>query len=405
LGALGILVAAVAIFQATHGYGSCSEAQTMEGRVEEDACSRHRERSRRDNRILVAAAFALAGAALGGCDLGEAHHPLTVEQKPTGSTTGVAGAPGSTAGAPGSATGEPAPATGVAGVGGGDPADAWIAFDSDGGAFNRDLYVIRFDGTGRRRLTTDKSVDAQPSFSRDGTKLAFASDRAGGALQIYVMDLATGSTSRVTNRADGAHDPAFVFDGTRVGYRSGISVFTARLDGTDERQVTDGQTCCTGGTFGAPGFPTDGRTIVYDDYNAIYSVTAGAARKTIVIPLTGEQSHPALSPEGSNIVLQSTCVDDDAARSIWSIPATGIKSYSCFDGRRLSPRGTDATHASWGPGDVIVWGSVEGGNNSRSPVPSALTVWQDGNLRTLPNDGADDRNPSWSPPGAVIGNW
>ena len=118
--------------------------------------------------------------------------------------------------------------------------DAWIAFDSDGGALNRDIYIIRADGTGRRRLTTESSVEAQPSFSRDGTKLAFASDRDRGVMQIYLMDLATGLATRVTQRTEGAHDPAFTIDGTRVGYRSGISVFTAMLDGTDERQVTDG---------------------------------------------------------------------------------------------------------------------------------------------------------------------
>jgi Tol biopolymer transport system component len=219
------------------------------------------------------------------------------------------------------------------------------------------------------------------------------------------MDLATGRTTRVTNKSGGAHSPAFSFDGTRVGYRSGVSVFTAKLDGTDERRATDGQTCCVGGSFGAPGFASDGQTMVYDDYNAIYSTTAGAARKTIVMPTTGEQSNPALSPDGASIVLQATCIGDDAARSIWSVPATQTTGYSCTDGRRLSPTGTDATHASWGPQNMVVWGSVVGGTNSSSPVPSALVIWQDGTLRTLPNAGADDRNPAWSPSGTVIGTW
>src|SRR5450432_1589622 len=107
--------------------------------------------------------------------------------------------------------------------------ESWIAFDSNGGAFNRDIYVIRADGTGRRRLTTEISVETQPSFSRDGTKLAFASDRDGGVMQIYLMDLATGLATLVTQRTEGAHDPTFTLDGTRVGYRSGISVFTAKL--------------------------------------------------------------------------------------------------------------------------------------------------------------------------------
>jgi Tol biopolymer transport system component len=282
--------------------------------------------------------------------------------------------------------------------------DAWIAFDSDGGAFNRDIYVIRADGTGRRRLTTTSSTEAQPSFSRDGTKLAFASDRDGGGMQIYLMDLSTGLATRVTQRAEGAHDPAFAIDGTRVGYRSGISVFTANLDGTDERQVTDGATCCTSGPFGAPVFRIDGSTI-YDDYNAIYSTSDGTARRTIVMPTTGEQSHPALSPDGWNIVLQSTCINDDAARSLWTVPAASTTDYSCTGGRRLSDHGTDATHPSWGPNNMIVWGSITGGNNNSSPVPSSLVTWQDGTLRTLTSGSGDDRNPSWSPTGTVIGIW
>jgi len=349
--------------------------------------------------MAVAVSFAMVGAALGGCDIDETNHPLTVvEQEPTGSTTGAAG----------SVTGATGSTTGAAGSTGVMPANGpvWIAFDSDGGASNRDIYVIRADGTGRRRLTTETSGEIQPSFSRDGTKLAFASDRVKGVLQIYVMELATGRTTRVTNRGEGAHDPTFVMDGTRVGYRSGVSVFTAKLDGTGESRVTDGQTCCVGAQFfGAPVFPSDGQTTVYDDYNGVYSTTAGAPRKAIVMPITGEQSHPVLSPDGSNIALQATCPGDNAARSIWVVPATKTTGVSCYEGRRLSPQETDATHASWGPEDMIVWGSIAGGTNSSSPVPSSLVIWQDGTLRTLMTGTADDRNPSWSPPGTVIGAW
>jgi Tol biopolymer transport system component len=282
--------------------------------------------------------------------------------------------------------------------------DAWIAFDSDGGS-GRDIWAIRVDGSVRRRLTTDSSTEAQPAFSHDGTKLAFASNRDGGVMQIYVMNLANGVATRVTQRAEGAHDPAFSFDGTRVGYRSGDSVFTALLDGSDERQATNGSLCCAGGTwFGGPVFPSDGQSLIYDDYNAIYAVS-GTDRRTIVMPTTGEQSHPALSPDGSAIVLQATCIGDDAARSLWTVPATSTTNLSCTGGQRISEHGTDATHASWGPDNMIVWGSVTGGNNSMSPVPSALVLWQNGTLRTLESGAGDDRNPSWSPPGTLIGDW
>jgi TolB protein len=283
--------------------------------------------------------------------------------------------------------------------------DAWIAFDSDEGG-NRNVFVIRADGSGRRRLTNESSFDAQPSFSPDGTKLAFTSDRGASHLQqIYVMDLATGVATPVTQRPAGAHDAAFSLDGARLAYRSGVSVFTANLDGTDDRQVTDCMTCSSG-PCGGPVFASDGQSLIYDDYNASYSVSDGSTvRRAIDMPTTGEQSHPALSPDGSSLVLQATCGGDDAARSIWIVPAGATTSYTCSEGRRISPRGVDATNASWGPDFAIVWGAVTGGNNTSSPVPSALAIWQDGTEGALTGGDADDRNPSWSPLGTVIGTW
>lgn len=285
-----------------------------------------------------------------------------------------------------------------------DPLNAWIAFDSDGGS-GRDIVVRRVDASVRRWLTSDAATDIQPAFSRDGTKLAYSSDREGGIFQIYVMNLANGVSTRVTQHLEGVHYPAFSMDGTRIGYRIGDSVFTALLDGSDERQATGNSLCCPGGNreFGAPVFPSDGQ-LIYDDYNAIYALS-GTTRTTIVMPTTGEQSHPALSPDGSKIVLQATCAGDGAARSIWKVPAGSTTNYSCTDGQRLSDRGTDATHASWGPNDMIVWGSVTGGTNSTSPVLSDLVLWQDGMARTIESGTGDIRNPTWSPVGTVIGDW
>jgi hypothetical protein len=132
---------------------------------------------------------------------------------------------------------------------------------------------------------------------------------------------------------------------------------------------------------------------------------SGTTRTTIVMPTTGEQSHLALSPDGSTIVLQATCGGDNAARSLWKVPAAPTTNYSCADGQRISASGTDATHASWGPNNMIVWASVTGGTNSTSPVLSDLLLWQDDMVRPLESGTGDIRNPSWSPVGTVIGDW
>ena len=82
-----------------------------------------------------------------------------------------------------------------------------------------DLWVHTIGGD-TRRLTDDPWVEADPAWSPDGGRLAFASDRAGG-LDLYVRDLETGGDRRVTEGA-AAVLPAWSPDGTRIAFvRSG----------------------------------------------------------------------------------------------------------------------------------------------------------------------------------------
>ena len=76
-----------------------------------------------------------------------------------------------------------------------DNAPSWspdgtrIAFWSDRGS-NRDIYVMNADGSGLARLTDDPGRDTSPTWSPDGQKIAFRSQRDGDS-EIYVMDFVT----------------------------------------------------------------------------------------------------------------------------------------------------------------------------------------------------------------------
>ncbi len=53
---------------------------------------------------------------------------------------------------------------------------------------NSEIYVMDADGGNEENLTNNPAYDAQPNWSPDGTKIAFASKRDGGPSQIHVMD-------------------------------------------------------------------------------------------------------------------------------------------------------------------------------------------------------------------------
>src|SRR5215208_1868709 len=58
----------------------------------------------------------------------------------------------------------------------------------EGTDIESDIYSINVEGTRERRLTDSPSLDGFPSWSPDGQRLVFATDRAGGNWELYVMN-------------------------------------------------------------------------------------------------------------------------------------------------------------------------------------------------------------------------
>src|SRR5688572_9105268 len=108
--------------------------------------------------------------------------------------------------------------SGAAGTAGINLPGVWIAFDSDRD-FNRDIYMIRPDGTDLTRLTSEPSLEKEPAFAPGGDRLTFTSDRGGG-LQIYLLDLASNQVTQVTHRAEGADQSRFSPDGQLITFHS-----------------------------------------------------------------------------------------------------------------------------------------------------------------------------------------
>ncbi|MFI5866386.1 hypothetical protein [Streptomyces sp. NPDC051546] len=88
-----------------------------------------------------------------------------------------------------------------------------VLFDAAGpaGGPERDLWLVRTDGTGLTRLTDTPASEEDPTVSPDGRRIAYTSDvdpLAGR--QIYVRALAGGAATRLTDPANGtASEPAW----------------------------------------------------------------------------------------------------------------------------------------------------------------------------------------------------
>src|SRR2546423_12554967 len=98
-----------------------------------------------------------------------------------------------------------------------------LAFASDRrGQF--DVYIMNANGTAIHRLTDHLAFDFWPSWSPDGSRITFTSDRdsQNGAvnLEIYVMNADGTGVARMTSDTAQDDEPAWSPDGTHLAFRS-----------------------------------------------------------------------------------------------------------------------------------------------------------------------------------------
>ena len=96
-------------------------------------------------------------------------------------------------------------------------------------------------GAAARLLTEGSSIDRQPTYSPDGKRILFSSNRSGN-LDLWTMELETGALRQVTDDSAQDWDPAFTPDGAHILWDSdrtgNLEVWTANADGSGARQIT-----------------------------------------------------------------------------------------------------------------------------------------------------------------------
>src|SRR5919204_2525179 len=202
------------------------------------------------------------------------------------------------------------------------------------------LYLMNADGTGLRQVTNGEGAEFAPTWSPDGTAIAYAfrvaAGRGGG---IFVLDLGTGTRRRVTtNPYEGYLDkePEYSPDGAQIvfvrdrqlreagGIRDEEALFVVNIEGTGLRRLTAWNTAVA-----TPSWSPDGSTIVFR--NGIVGTSTRLPRifrinadGTHIRPLTDgidEGSFwPSWSPDGTRIIFTRFTTTDGILRLFTMAP-------------------------------------------------------------------------------------
>ncbi len=282
-------------------------------------------------------------------------------------------------------------------------ANGRIAFTA-GRDGNDEIYVANADGSHPVNLTGNPAADQAPSFSPDGMKIAFASNRGNADpenFDIYVMDWDGSDVHRLVGHAANDYDPAWSPNGEQIvfrGFREGDNeIFKINADGSPLwdgaaiHQLTDNDA-----SDFLPSFSPDGAEIVFQRWssaggNEIYKMGANGQESSATnhgeINLTNNASAindgaPQFSPDGSQIAFHS---NRDGDFEIYTMGATGGTAT------KRTSNAADDRNPAWAPS-----GTQISFQSDRDGFQRVYTMTSSGGSQTRRTNGSgDDSSPSW----------
>lgn len=293
------------------------------------------------------------------------------------------------------------------------PDGHWLAFSSDrdsrkpiiGGFLVQhvtEIYLVRANGTGLRRVTRAQQVAGSPSWSADGKHLLFYEAELGelakinsvtrlrGTTQIAVIDITTNERRVMTTGPGEKWSPRFVA-GDRIGYASG---------GPEGGLEFIAGTAGVRGEVGAPSWSPDRRRMVFHrDLEQEWPPVQRWHSNDPQFRLVRTGIFPTYAPSGDRL-LSNNERGAKLSNFILAMNANGSQRSVFFDGGDRSPLGP-----VWSPrGDRVAFALGHFFQQQLGPAIADIAVVNpDGSgLKILTDGSANVGFPSWSPDGTQI---